>query len=345
MSVFTSHLSSYLPGSTTTTILATLGFLSVAGPVYKIIDYVYLLFKPSKLDHYLHPSPDGKPAWALVTGATSGIGKAFSHELASHGFNVVIHGRSQSKLDATETEMRSAHPDREFRQLVADASLVPCMNCLNDQEHGTQHTPAVNFDSIVASLSDLHLTVVISNAGNGPDPTYGTLETYPQSMLTSVVALNALFPLHLLAHIIPTLLKNSPSLVIQIGSLSDNGLPLLSSYASSKSMIITLFNVVAREMRLTNRTGIELIAMRVGTVTGVQHEDTKPSFTMPDAKVFARAALGWVGCGRSEVIPWWGHAFQQAFMVALMPNWVRERVFVKVMKGLWDEQTEREKAR
>jgi 17beta-estradiol 17-dehydrogenase / very-long-chain 3-oxoacyl-CoA reductase len=196
----------------------------------------------------------------------------------------------------------------------------------------------VDFNSIVKQLSDLHLTVVISNAGNGPTPTYGTLETYPQSMITSTVSLNALFPLHLVAHLLPTLLTNSPCLVIQIGSMSDNFLPLLASYSSSKAFIRGIFGCVAREMRLTNRTGVEMILMRVGRVTGVQHEDGKPNWTMPDAKVFARAALGWVGCGRSEVIPWWGHAFQQAFMVEVMPDWVREKVFLGVMRGLWEEQ-------
>lgn len=322
-----------------TSALGVVGLFAVAGPIYHVIDYTYLWLRPSKLDRYLHPSPDGRPAWALVTGATSGIGKAFSHELARRGFNVVIHGRSQSKLDAAEAELRSAYPKRDFRQLVADASMVPCANCLDDKPSQR----AVDFDVIVKDLSDLHLTVVISNAGNGPTPTYGTLESYDQHMLTSVVSLNALFPMHLLAHIIPTLQKNSPSLVIQIGSLSDNGLPLLSSYSSAKTLIMTLFKCVAREMHLTGRKGIEIIGMRVGSVTGVQHETQKPSWTMPDAKVFARAALGWVGCGRSEVIPWWGHAVQQGIMVALMPGWVKEKVFLRVMKDLWDEQSKKGK--
>jgi 17beta-estradiol 17-dehydrogenase / very-long-chain 3-oxoacyl-CoA reductase len=152
-------------------------------------------------------------------------------------------------------------------------------------------------------FSDLHLTAMISNAGHGPTPTYGTLESYPQSTITSTVSLNALFPLHLLARLLPTLPTNSPSLIVQIGSMSDNFLPLLASYSSSKSFIRAIFGCVAREMLLMNRVGVEIIFMRVGRVTGVQHDDGKPGWTRPDAKVFAQAALGWVGSGRSEIIP------------------------------------------
>lgn len=338
-------LSDCAPHPITGLALSALGFLTVARWFYSFLTYTYLLLKPSKLDRYLYDSRDGKPAWALVTGATSGIGLALSHELARHGFCVVIHGRNKSKLDAVETELRAAHPGREFRQLVADASHVPCTNCLSVQEQGTARNVSsfVDFDSIVKQLSHLHLTVLISNAGNGPTPTYGTLESYSQSMITSTVSLNALFPLHLVARLLPTIDGNSPSLIIQIGSMSANFLPLLASYSSSKAFIRGVFGCVAREMRLTNRTGVEMILMRVGRVTGVQHEDGQPSWTMPDAKVFAKAALGWVGSGRSEVIPWWGHAFQQAFLVEVMPDWLRERVFLRVMRGLWEEQRAKEK--
>jgi short-subunit dehydrogenase len=38
-------------------------------------------------------------AWALVTGATSGIGRDITQELCIRGFNVIVHGRNASRLD------------------------------------------------------------------------------------------------------------------------------------------------------------------------------------------------------------------------------------------------------
>ena len=49
--------------------------------------------------HFLRPRRNfiaryGENAWALVTGSTSGIGKAFAMELAREGFNIILVGRS-----------------------------------------------------------------------------------------------------------------------------------------------------------------------------------------------------------------------------------------------------------
>ena len=47
-----------------------------------------------------------KGTWAVVTGATDGIGKAIAFELASRGFNIVLVSRNAEKLNATAKEIR-----------------------------------------------------------------------------------------------------------------------------------------------------------------------------------------------------------------------------------------------
>jgi 17beta-estradiol 17-dehydrogenase / very-long-chain 3-oxoacyl-CoA reductase len=46
-----------------------------------------------------------KGSWAVVTGSTDGIGKAFAMELASRGFNLVLISRNIDKLNATAKEL------------------------------------------------------------------------------------------------------------------------------------------------------------------------------------------------------------------------------------------------
>ena len=46
-----------------------------------------------------------KGSWAVVTGCTDGIGKAFALELASRGFNLVLISRNIDKLNATSKEV------------------------------------------------------------------------------------------------------------------------------------------------------------------------------------------------------------------------------------------------
>lgn len=61
----------------------------------------YFLY-PSPLHRYLG-NQQGKSSWALVTGASDGIGEGFAHELCSHGFNVIIMGAMSKRSHASKT--------------------------------------------------------------------------------------------------------------------------------------------------------------------------------------------------------------------------------------------------
>lgn len=51
-------------------------------------------------------NPDGKK-WAIVTGASEGIGKAYAFNLANHGFNIVLASRNQSKLENVAAQIKA----------------------------------------------------------------------------------------------------------------------------------------------------------------------------------------------------------------------------------------------
>ena len=152
-------------------------------------------------------------------------------------------------------------------------------------------------------LEDIHLTVFISNAGAGLRPIYRTLEQRSAVDIASNVSLNALFPLHLLRHLLPTLIRNKPALIICIGSLADNGLPYLVPYAPSKSFMMSFAGCLARDMRIEGHD-VEVIGMRTGRVTDVSFEKREPSWIFPNSGTFAKAVLGRVGCGEIECIPY-----------------------------------------
>lgn len=112
-----------------------------------LIHYLYA----SNITKYLNnqPQDDSEASWALVTGASDGIGRALSSELGSRGFNVIVHGRNESKLVKVVTELQKEHPGRMFRYVVADAA----------------HFTTADIERIVAVVADIKLTVLINNVG------------------------------------------------------------------------------------------------------------------------------------------------------------------------------------
>lgn len=64
----------------------------------------------------------GLGSWAVVTGCTEGIGKAFCFPLAAVRFNLCLVSRNKQKLGALEQELRSKYPMIQTMTLVADFS-------------------------------------------------------------------------------------------------------------------------------------------------------------------------------------------------------------------------------
>ncbi|KAI0414407.1 short chain dehydrogenase/reductase [Xylaria grammica] len=331
---------------------STLGTSLVLYVSYKLLDTARLYLRPSSLHRYRYTDASGQHSWALVTGSSSGIGKCLAFELADHGFNIVLHGRNPSKLEAVRDELQATAPNTEVRILVADASQC--------------HRPeAVDFERIRDELASLHLTVLINCAGAGAIPAFGALETYGRDVILDNLHLNAAFSPLLTAALLPVLrgqykkptedLRNGavaeeppagprprgrPALVINIGSVTDDGFPLVSFYSAGKAASHTLHKALAREAALGGWSDVEIVSHRIGAVTGVSHTQAPPTLFRPDARTVAKAILARTGCGRKSVVPYWPHALLQVFLGALPVSMV-DRTINKAMRRVQDEEAKK----
>ena len=131
--------------STLQTMLMTMGALVTLSALQAILSFAWR--------HFLRPSKDlrkyGK--WAVVTGATDGIGKAYAFELARKGQSVLLISRTQSKLDSTAEEIRSKHSGIEVRVLAIDFSSFGAGN--------PQHA------KVAAAIDGMDVGVLINNVG------------------------------------------------------------------------------------------------------------------------------------------------------------------------------------
>ncbi|KAK1854832.1 short chain dehydrogenase [Colletotrichum chrysophilum] len=317
-------------------IISAVGIFTIGIVVVKAINLITIYTLPSRLSRYAHTSSNGNAPWALVTGASDGIGHALAHELAMRGFNVVIHGRNHTKLSVALSRLQATHPERSFRLLIADASTVPCTNCIVSEQPsstGNSSQISLDFNAIQADLSDLHLTVLINNAGGGAvNPICLPLSESSAARITGNVSLNALFPLHLTRVLLPILRRNSPALVMNISSMADKEFPLLASYSASKQFLMNMTRAVGLELRLDDGDKqVEILGIRIGRVTDVSHCKEPPSLFTPDSQTIARAALAQSGRGNGIVVGYWAHALQQLGS-SLLPAWAQDQVIMAVMR-------------
>lgn len=301
-------------------ILAVLGAFSLLGVLYRFASFVHLYLRPSGFPRY--QPRNGETAWALVTGSTAGIGKAFVGELASRGFNVILHGRSEEKLDGLQRELEAKYPMRKFRKLVGEAS----------------DTAIVSDTDFLQTFADcLPLKVLINNVGALSPPGHhalGTLEQFTPEQLSTNITINATFHTLLTKAVLPMLKASQPSLVLNIGSFADAGIPLLQTYAPSKAFLMVSTTQLGHEAAMEG-WGVEFLGVRIMQVTGTQVVQLPPSFMVPDAAAWVKMALGRVGCGMPVVIPHWPQAVQETVREAL-PFWVQRKLFISISRDLRD---------
>ncbi|KAK8069101.1 hypothetical protein PG994_005717 [Apiospora phragmitis] len=316
------------------------------------------LVTPSNLHRYVYSSGGGggdssardqrkeiqKDPWAVVTGASDGIGRFLAQELAAAGFNVVLHGRNTTKLEKVQAELQRAHPARSFRLLEADAGLAADSG--GDNDEGAQQLGLDVTAMVRNELEVLHITGLVNNVGGGNrNPLMGDFLEYSPRQNTEAVSKESLFAIHLTHALLPRFRKNrgGVALVISVGSMADVGMPLTATYSASKAFNKTLLETLALEDRLARMEGsreggeVEIMYVRLGDVTEVSWRRGPASLLMPDARTAARAILARVGCGRSVVTAHWAHELFRLAFAGLLAS-LREKLLLSIMRGWRAEQ-------
>ncbi|CAK7232093.1 hypothetical protein SCUCBS95973_008145 [Sporothrix curviconia] len=324
-----------LPVAVTRIAVLFLG-VKVVQALYNVASFFAVYLRPSQIHRYVYNDAQGRPPWALVTGASDGVGTGLADELAAIGLNVVLHGRNTAKLEGVRQALEAKYPQGQFRLLVIDASK----------------TPGPELDNLVeTTLGDIHLTMLINNAGGGlMHPTYGALAEVSTQRIVENVTLNGVFPLVLTARVLELFHKTpatGPSLIMNIGSLGDIGMPFVATYASAKVMMLAATTMARRELAALGQASTQMLAVRFGVVTGVSHTRTPPTWSEPDARTMARVALARTGSGRDSVIAHLPQALPSAvlgLLTATQTDRLLEQVMTKRRNQELEEMARQKKA-
>ncbi len=228
--------------------------------------------------------------YALITGASSGIGLEISNCLAKKGFNLVLTARSKDRLNKISKEIQSKNNVK-----------VDFISCdLNNKE-----SPFKIFDYCVSKKYEV--SILVNNAGfANPDKFHETSmddeEKFIRVLATSVISLTKLF--------IKTMLEKKYGRIMIVSSVAAYAPP--SSIQSLYGPIKTFMNRFSEGLNLSyNRKGITSTAVCPGytvtnfhTASGVQDEmDRVPNFMKKNAKRIAEEAVEATLRGNKICIP------------------------------------------
>jgi len=218
--------------------------------------------------------------WALVAGASEGLGAAFAEQLAAHGMPLLLLARRPDALESTAATLRERHgvEVRVASVDLADAQLPARLEALS---------------------ADIEVGVVVYNAAFAP---VGDLSSRPLDELLRVVDVNVRAPLVFAREFAPKMQARGRGAIVLMSSLAGlQGSPRLASYAASKAFNTVLAEGLWGELR---NHGVDVLACCAGAVRtpGYRGAASKDAPGTLDADAVARAALAGLGRG-PRVIP------------------------------------------
>ena len=167
-------------------------------------------------------------SWALVTGATSGIGESFSRLLAANGYNIVLVARDFPRLQERATALEAKFG---ISTHVIQADLATDAGCLRVEKY----------------IPENQIDVLINNAGFGTNKafTMSTLEV-EQQLLDVLVRT----PMRLMHVALPLMKARNNGIIVNVSSVA--GYIAGGTYSASKSYLTVLSESLNTELAATN---------------------------------------------------------------------------------------------
>ncbi|NXU41589.1 HSDL1 protein, partial [Drymodes brunneopygia] len=285
--------------------------LAVVGAWYTVRKCVSLAFGTySALRLHVIPKLSGETdlikkygKWAVVTGSTDGIGKAYAEELAKHGVNVILVSRNKEKLEAVSRSISETY-QVETDLIVADFSK------------GRELYPAIK-----EALKDREIGILVNNVGIFYDHTdYFT--NLSEDTLWDLMHVNIASATMMTHIVLPGMVKRKKGAVVNLSSaLCCLPTPMMTVYGASKSYL-DYFSRSLHYEYASKGIFVQSLIPSVTTTKMVAFSSTVPktSIFLPTAEEYASHAISTLGLS-IRTTGYWKHAIQLTLGECL-PEWM-----------------------
>lgn len=242
---------------------------------------------------------DFQGKWALVTGASSGIGAALARELAGHGAKLILTARRHDRLETLAEELSAK--GIETRLVIADLNDPAALQHIYDVTEG----------------AGLPVDILINNAGLGQ---YGAFTTCAVAEQMSQVRVNCEAVVRLSRLFVPRMVERRRGWVLFLASTASfQPVPYLTTYAATKAFDRFFALGLAEEVA---RFGVKVTALCPGTTESeffeVAGASAFRSRNLQSAEEVARLGIDALVRGQRTIIPK-GSGKATAFAVRLLP--------------------------
>jgi 17beta-estradiol 17-dehydrogenase / very-long-chain 3-oxoacyl-CoA reductase len=289
------------------------------------LKFIYFLYK-----NFIRQRKDlltryGKKSWALVTGATDGIGKALCIELARSGFNIILVSRNPQKLKNVAQELLIINPNIEIHTIPYDFDNKSTLKDYTE-----------NFSNLTKQYD---ISILINNVGTEQHNYFDKVKI---DYLISDININ-IIPQTILTKIFLKSLnsRSKRSAIINLSSFAGEfPFPMKSVYSATK--IYNHFLSIGLMEETSLQSSIDWLSVKPLEVETVLSTTKADGIFVVTPKQCADSILNDLG-HESETYSHWTHKIQAWVLLTLVPR----SLFYFVVKRFWfkwfikrDEKTE-----
>jgi len=242
--------------------------------------------------------------WALVTGATAGIGESFTRLLAAKGFNLVLVARDEARLHE-----RAAGLKENFgaESVVIVADLATEAGCAKVEDY----------------IRTNEIEVLINNAGFGINKAFTISDLAKEEEVLKVLVRT---PMRLMHVVLPAMKERNSGIVINVSSVA--GFIAGGAYSASKSYLTVLSESLSTELAATN---IKVSALCPGFTRTEFHQRGRmkmaglPNFLWLNSDVLVAKAWKDAVSGKPVSIPGWQYKTLMG-VISLLPRSIVRRL-------------------